>query len=269
LLGHHAELERRRGQGSIHRALTQILGPDVLFCASAGNTAKRHWCGKFRDRGDGYHAWDEGHIDNALSRLGSDRVSVELCWKPGPDYDLKVVDRATGEEIAASPARQDCVRGAAVARFFPSADRRYAVEVHRARGTPGRFHLVALSSGSELEFCNRRGSVCFPADGPEVMAVGAVDGTGQRMPYSSCGRDEGDLKPDLVARVPFPSRSREMPFGGTSAAAPQASALGALLLSRNPSLTAPQVRQQFRSFAVRTEPSAPSCETGFGLIRLP
>ena len=257
------------GHGSIHQALAQILGSDVLFCASAGNTAKRHWCGRFRDRGDGYHAWDDGHIDNALSRLGSERVSVELCWKPGPDYDLNVVDRDTGEVVASSPARAERERGAAVARFFPRPERRYAIEVHRSRGTPASFHLVALSSGSELEFSDRHGSVCFPADGPEVIAVGAVDGTGQRMPYSSCGRGPGDLKPDLVARVPFPSRSREMPFGGTSAAAPQASALGALLLSRDPSLTSQQVRQQFRSFAVRTDPNAPSCETGFGLIRLP
>src|SRR5437868_4968020 len=35
------------GRGSVHSALTQILGADVLFCASAGNTAKRHWSGAF------------------------------------------------------------------------------------------------------------------------------------------------------------------------------------------------------------------------------
>jgi subtilisin family serine protease len=257
------------GHGSVHRALEKILGRDVLLCASAGNTAKRHWTGPFHDRGDGYHEWETGRIDNDLARLGSDRVSVELCWKPGPDYDLNVVDRDTREVIASSPARPGYPRGAAVARFFPDADRRYAVEIRRASGVAGRFHLVALSTGSELEFSDRRGSVCFPADGPEVVAVGAVDGSGERMPYSSCGLNSGELKPDVVARVPFPSQWREIPFGGTSAAAPQASALAALLLSRDPSATPMQVRQQLRSMAVRTTRAAPSSEIGFGVIHLP
>jgi subtilisin family serine protease len=262
------------GQGSIHEALARILGAknepgDVIFCASAGNTAKRHWRGTFRDRGDGYHEWEPGQTQNALSRLGSERVSIELFWRPGPDYDLSVIDRGTGETVSSSPARTNGSRRSAVARFYPLDGHRYAVEVHHARGKAGSFHLVALSSGSELEFADYHGSVCFPADGAEVVAVGAVDGSGHRMPYSSCGPDSGETKPDLVARVPFPSQWREMPFSGTSAASPQAAALAALCLSRDPSLTATQVRRQLRSSANHLGTGGPSCETGFGLIRLP
>jgi subtilisin family serine protease len=263
------------GHGSVHDALSRILenkkeGGDVVFFASAGNTAKRHWSGAFHDRGDGYHEWEPGKIENTLSRLGNERVSIELFWKRGPDYDLKVVDRDTDETVASSTARQNGHRGCTVARFYPQPDHRYAVEVHRARGSSaGSFHLVALSTGSELEFADYHGSVCFPADGPEVVAVGAVDSTGQRMPYSSCGPILTETKPDLVARVPFPSQWREMPFGGTSAASPQAAALAALWLSRDPSLTSTQVRRQLRSSASCLNKSGPSCETGFGLIRLP
>jgi subtilisin family serine protease len=262
------------GHGAVHAALGAILGGgdrpgDALLFACAGNTAKRHWAGAFHDRGDGYHEWRPGKVENALARLGSERVSVELCWKPGPDYDLTVTDRATGETVGSSPARPGSGRGSAAARFYPRAGHRYAVEVHRARGEPGAFHLVALSSGCELEFTDRRGSVCFPADGPEVVAVGAVDGDGRRMEYSSCGLGSGDLKPDFVAPVPFPSRWRETPFGGTSAASPQAAALAALCLSRDPSMTPLQVRLQLRASATSLGKTGPSPETGFGMIHLP
>jgi subtilisin family serine protease len=261
------------GHGSVHEALGRILGSaeqpgGVLFCASAGNTAKRHWHGTFHDRGDSYHEWESGHIDNALSRLGSDRVSVELCWRPGPDYDLTVIDRDTGEKAAESLARSGR-RGAAVARFYPLAGHRYAVEVRRASGTPASFHLVALSTGSELEYTDFHGSVCFPADGPEVVAVGAVDGGGHRMPYSSCGPDSGEPKPDLVAPVPFPSQWRETPFGGTSAASPQAAGVAALWLSRDPSMSPARLRRHLRNAATRLGRGNPTCETGFGVIHLP
>jgi subtilisin family serine protease len=262
------------GRGGIHEALARILATpggngDVIFCASAGNTARRHWSGTFHDHGDGYHEWEPGQTLNSWSRLGAERVSVELFWKPGPDYILSVIDRESGEPVAVARTRNNGKRASAVARFYPQAGHRYAVQVRRYRGTPARFHLVALSSGSELEFADYHGSVCFPADGPEVVAVGAVDGSGQRMPYSSCGPGTGELKPDFVARVPFPSQSRELPFGGTSAASPQAAALAALWLSRDPTLSAAQVRRQLRASANSLSRSGPSCETGFGLIHLP
>jgi subtilisin family serine protease len=262
------------GHGGVHQALARLVGAgnrtgDVLLCASAGNTAKRHWTGRFHDRGDGLHEWETGRVENALSRLGSERVSVELCWQPGPDYDLTVTDRDTGETAASSAAPPGVGRGSAVARFYPQPGHRYAVEVRRASGVPGSFHLVALSTGSALEYADAHGSVSFPADGPEVVAVGAVDGAGRRMAYSACGTVRGDPKPDLVARVPFPSRWRATPFGGTSAASPQAASLAALWLSRDPSLTPQQIRGRLRATADSLGTPGPSCETGFGLIRLP
>jgi subtilisin family serine protease len=257
------------GHGSVHEQLARILGDEVLFFASAGNTARRHWTGTFHDRGDGFHEWDRNRVENALSRLGTERVSIELCWKPGPDYELLVIDRGTRETVASSVPRRGVVRGAAVARFTPKQDHSYAVEIRHVRGTPGSFHLVALSSGSEMEFADYHGSVCFPADGPEVVAVGAVDGSGQRQPYSACGPNAGETKPDLVARVPFPSQWRETPFSGTSAASPQAAALAALWMSRDPTATVAGVRNKLRTSATCLGKSGPSCETGFGLIHLP
>jgi hypothetical protein len=159
------------------------------------------------------------------------------------------------------------VRGCAVVAFLPERGHDYRVSVRRVEGSPGAFHLVVLGGG--LEHATSHGSIPFPGDGPEVVAVGAVDRDGRRWSYSSCGPNSGRPKPDLVATVPFPSAWRAQPFSGTSAAAPQGAALAALVWSRYPEWTAAQMREALRAAARRLGSSEHDDETGYGRLHLP
>src|SRR5262249_43146347 len=120
-----------------------------------------------------------------------------------------------------------------------------------------------------LDCATARGSIPFPGDGPEVIAVGAVDADGRRLAYSSCGPNSRQPKPDVVAPVPFPSVWRPKPFSGTSAAAPQAAALAGLWWSRHPDWTANQVRAALRTSARDLGRPGHDFETGYGLVMLP
>jgi subtilisin family serine protease len=102
-----------------------------------------------------------------------------------------------------------------------------------------------------------------------VIAVGAVDGNGARLGYSSCGPNSPQPKPDFVAQVPFTTLWRERPFTGTSAAAPQVAGLAALLWSQHPDWTAGQVRATLRRCARDLGPAGHDWETGYGLPVLP
>lgn len=260
------------GGGHVHETLARIVGlgkdpEDVLYFASAGNIAQRHWSGLFQDAGNGSHAWQRGEIANLLTPWGDDRVAVELCWQPGPNYNLIVREEVSGVLVERSPAQRGEPRTSAVIRFQPEAGKRYLVQVQRASGTPGAFHLAAL--GGTLRVATARGSVACPADGAEVIAVGAVDNAGRRAGYSSCGPNSRQPKPDLVAPVPFPGSWRARPFSGTSAAAPQAAALAALWWSRHPHWTADQVRDTLRRSARDVGPVGHDWETGYGVIGLP
>ena len=144
----------------------------------------------------------------SVQPFGGEPVSVELCWPRGADYELDVWDATTGREVGQSAAatgrRADLGRGAASGR---KSRHSYRVRVRRVAGhDTGRFHLVALGGG--LEVATARGSIPFPGDGPEVIAVGAVADDGRRAPYSSCGPNSTAPKPDLVAAgaVPEPGR---------------------------------------------------------------
>jgi subtilisin family serine protease len=288
------------GHGRVHDELARLLDSgdqagDALFFASAGNTALRHWSGPFEDGGDGFHVWRNGegavHRENIVQPWGSEHVSVELCCPSESDYEVTVAD-AVGEKIVGrSPTTEGGGARSAVVAFLPEPGHEYRVRVRRraclevsgqlqaqvplmteklrpvtSRGAE-TFHLVVLGGG--LLYTCPAGSIPFPGDGTEVVAVGAVDAAGRRLAYSSCGPKCGTLKPDLVATVPFPSRWRAKPFAGTSAAAPQASALAALLWSRHPHWKARQIRAALHNAACPSQESSPKWETGRGLLQLP
>ncbi|MHB1423212.1 MAG: S8 family serine peptidase [Gemmataceae bacterium] len=275
------------GHGRIHEELARLLGSgdradDVLFFASAGNTAQRHWSGPFEDDGNGYHVWRDAEgvprRHNVIRPWGVERVSVELCCPIHSIYEVIVSDAATEKAVARAQSTHEGGTGSAVAAFLPQPGRDYRVRVRRPslspppraggeKGGTGEFHLVALGGG--LRHTSSVGSIPFPGDGSEVIAVGAVDAVGRRLAYSSCGLKHGPTKPDLVTTVPFPSRWRPRPFAGTSAAAPQASALAALLWSRHRDWNADHIRAELRNSARPCPSNGHTWETGHGLLRLP
>jgi subtilisin family serine protease len=266
------------GGGAVNEAVAQLAGtgqrPDDLLCfASAGNTAQRHWCGTFRPDAAGLHQWQPGLTANSIKPWGSERVAVELYGPATAPYEVLVLNTTTGEVVGRAtmrPVLADSAGGSAVVRFVPQRQNAYQVLVRSLRPAAtesGRFHLVILGGGLEHTTC--QGSICCPADGPGVLAVGAVDAAGKRLFYSSCGPNSRQPKPDLVAEVPFPSLCRARPFAGTSAAAPQATGLAALWWSRHPDWTAAQVRAAMVAAAFDLGPPGHDWETGYGRIALP
>jgi Subtilase family len=260
------------GGGRVHESLTKILGrgeqgDDLLMFASAGNTAQRHWGGRFQNDGAGWHDWGQGHKENAIRPWGGEAVSIELCCQSGSRYELLVEDTTAHQTVGRYGSQVNEDRYSCVDRFIPQAGHSYTLKVRHVCGKDGLFHLVALGGG--LQYCSRVGSIPFPGDGPEVIAVGAVNRAGQRVAYSSCGANTAIPKPEFVAAIPFPSLWRSRPFTGTSAAAPQAAGLAALVLARHPDWTAHHVRDALRSSVNRVGFHTPSCETGYGQVHLP
>jgi hypothetical protein len=260
------------GGGLVNSKLTGIVGPgeragDVLYFASAGNTAQRHWHGAYLDAGEGYHEWKPGRTTNELNPWGNERVSVELYWpRDQNEYELEVTTEK-GEPIGECVRHRGADRCSTVIHFQPNELRTYQARVRLARGKGGAFHMVVL--GGSLQHTTAQNSVACPADNPAVLAVGAVQHDGKRASYSSCGPNARCAKPDLVAPVPFASLWRSRPFSGTSAAAPQAAALAALYWSRHPDWNASQVRKAMLSSARDLGPVGYDPETGQGVIALP
>jgi subtilisin family serine protease len=260
------------GGGAVHAQLDQLLGDDLLFFASAGNIAQRHWQGPVHAGAGGFHQWRPGNPVNRLVPWSSERVSVELYGPIEGRGELLVYEAEGALLVGRCPlhiekhGRQSSAR--ATVRFDPLPQRSYQVCFKVPNDAPrGTFHLAVLAG--TLEHSEAKGSIPFPGDGARVLAVGAVDRGGQRQAYSSCGPTARRATPDFAAAVPFPSGVRGRPFSGTSAAAPQAAGLAALLWSRHAEWPATDVAALLRAAACDVGPAGHDCETGFGLVRLP
>jgi subtilisin family serine protease len=130
--------------------------------------------------------------------------------------------------------------------------------------------LMWLGSGDEVRFFVdwflarkfsgvRRESleVSYPASSPYAIAVGACTDAGARSYYSQYGPKLDFVAPSNGGEKDITTTDRtgeagadpgnySHTFGGTSAATPLASAVGALLLSKNSTLTAEEVRMTMR-----------------------
>ena len=117
------------------------------------------------------------------------------------------------------------------------------------------------------------GRITPPADGFDVLAIGAVDRDGQVLPFSSQGPTfDGRIKPDLMAMgagvTSIDSTTRggfSSNHGGTSAATPLAAGVVALLMEAFPLATVQDIVNALRTTASQSD--KPDNIAGYGVIR--
>lgn len=130
--------------------------------------------------------------------------------------------------------------------------------------------VVVNSAGNEGSDPNWR-IINAPADGPNVIAVGAVDAAGNLVGFSSRGPTaDGRIKPDVMARglgatliSPYTTNGYTS-NNGTSFSCPLVGGVVAQILSAHPDLTPAQVMEALRNTASRA--NQPDNDYGYGIV---
>jgi subtilisin family serine protease len=266
----------------------KTVSPTVLRISSAGNDRQVHYQAMFTpgpadtDITGTRHLFAPGDSQLRFRVGGGSVVTIVLQWadqfgSSGNDYDLCV--RQNGTLVACSADFQDGnddplealpLSCSGAAGTFCAGD----IQITLFAGQPRLLKFFCLGFCILDEYAVVAGSIFGQPAVPEVVAVAAADAVSPAVvePFSSAGPStvvfpvpQTRPKPDVTGiDCVTTSRPGFAPFCGTSAAAPHVAGVAALILSKKPGVSMPELASILRLAAVDYGIFGPDGDFGFG-----
>ena len=258
--------------GIIAKHISDLLATrSIVYFSSAGNSAENHYQALYKD----YYSGGV-HLHDTSSASGLQQILLEIPpggyslivmqWNDrfgysANDYDagLYIYDESTGSFAlgAQSQYTQDGRSDPVEILYYENntSEYQYALmEVRKYSGVAKTLEIFEFGNGEFIEYSSAADSVFGHAAAANVIAVGAVNARtpGSIAYYSSQGPATITYpsavkrsKPDICAIDGVDVTGAggfSDPFYGTSAAAPHAAAVAALIWSQDPGRTSSQIR---------------------------
>jgi subtilisin family serine protease len=266
----------------------RTAGNSALRVSSAGNRGLAHYQGLFTAGPNDPEVPGTRHLFSGSDSLlrfsvpANTNGTIFLQWADpfgasGNDYDLcvrqtsgPIVDCSTGVQ----DGNDDPIEVVTIS-CGPGPGCQADIEVTLFAGAARTLELFCPAC-TFLEFNNPADSIIGHKTVPEVLAVAAAGASTPTtiQPYSSRGPStiffpttQVRNKPDVTGiDCVVTSRPGFIPFCGTSAAAPHVGAVAAILLQKNPGLSAAQLRDIVKASSVDLSTAGFDFASGFGRV---
>ena len=275
--------------GSVATAYTNALAQGVVVVSAAGNQAQVHYQGAFTDTdANSWHEFSPGDETINFQVGPGASALVILQWTnpfggSGDDYDLLIWDSTVTSVVGsggqdAQTGFDDPIEFSEVTcyDFVPCT---FHASVFRYAGNAQTLELFFLG-GTPSEHIVTADSLFGQASVPGAIAAAAISASnsGNLTAESYSSRGPSTIAfPSLVQRATPTITTIDCvsvsgvggfgsPFCGTSAAAPHAAAVAALLLQAKPSLTPSQVKNAMQSTAADRGAAGYDNTYGSGLV---
>ena len=272
--GDGSSIIRTSPLNTVHLAVAN----DITWVNAAGNSATSTWSGTYSDPdGDGVHNFTDTDECNDVLLGADERFIAQLRWDdvwgaPTSDVDLWLVNKDTGERVAASDSFQpEFPIPLEVFAFRAEEKAVYCLSVRLYDGLAPDWIQLQAFRGQDLKHATASGSIATPAESsnPGLLAVGAswVYQPSALEDFSSQGPvtpDVDTIKPDVVGA----NRAYSVVYGGsflgTSQAAPHVAGMAALAKELNPDSNAVQIANYIRANTVDLGEEGPDYAWGYG-----
>lgn len=251
------------GNGTISETLDRAAqNGSVVSFVSAGNSAENHYEAGFEDPdGDGWHNIDGADETNLILNKfdqtpeqleRGDELTIELQWDEWPtstNVDLALYDVTDESIVELTQSDEDGVDPIEKITHTIQEQGRYAVAVYSTEMQAGdSIEVTVLGDSYRLNQSTASGSIEAPAVGDRVAGVAAFNWySGDRPAYSSAGpTDDDDIGVWIAGPTGVDAGVYTGNFHGTSASAPHAAGVAALLLEVQPSLNVSEVYSAIR-----------------------
>ncbi|MBI2908607.1 MAG: S8 family serine peptidase [Chloroflexi bacterium] len=241
------------GTGVINDAVNMAIAKGIFWASSAGNNARHHWSGVFKDNNvNGFHEFSAADEMNGIDADAGSLIVAWLRWDDpwgasANDYDLYLYD-ASMKVLAKSENAQGqgfAYPYEALVYTAPSKGA-YYLGVKRSRAPRSvRLDLFVNHFLKPLTYYVTPGSITEPGDNSGVFTVGAIDCQAPSAIeiYSSQGPTvDGRIKPDIAGPTKGATITYPRGFTGTSGATPHVAGAAALVKQAYPSFTTSQIK---------------------------
>jgi subtilisin family serine protease len=257
--------------GPIALAAADAVAGGVSYHTAAGNFGDGEYLVEdYRPGVSNFHDFDAGVDQDALNRVvlrPGETLNCFLQWTDpfgtsSNDYDLYVIEPSSvtvlDQSTTPQTGTQDPFEAVAIQNRLAS-NQVVALLIQKFAGEPRTLKL--LCPGTPLQYRSSQFGISGHAARPEVMTVAAIDALDPGLDDTEAFTSQGPApiffpqavtrpKPDVAAFDGVTTTAPGFaPFFGTSAAAPHAAAVAALLLSANPALSPGGVQSLITSTA--------------------